>query len=191
MVEADGKRYNPFCDVYSTKAEYALSQPDVCLGAIIDLPPTDNPSLIDMLQAYGANLAAQWMLPHIAALNAASGASNRMDEAALALCCMDIITNFPYLTCGELCVFCVRMRGLRYVRRRGEYAFSSDTIMRGLHEFLADRTQELNRYERIKQEREQQPKGMYYSEYIELCRKEGRQVDGVSPLDRNICKSVK
>lgn len=144
----NGEKTTVFHSTFNTEAEFALSSPDIDLGAVSGLSPLDNPSLIDMKLAYGERTAVTWLLPHVAALNASSGAHNRMDAAAIALCCRDIILAYPYLTLAEFCIFCARMRSLRYVRKRSDYVFSSDTIMQGLQEFRSDIVADRTRYDR-------------------------------------------
>ena len=147
-TSANGEKTTIFHTTFNTEAEFTLSSPDIDLGAISHLSPIENPSLVDMKLAYGERTAVTWLLPHVAALNASSGAHNRMDAAAIALCCRDIILAYPYLSLAEFCIFCARMRSLRYVRKRSDYVFSSDTIMHGLQEFRADIVADRTRYDR-------------------------------------------
>ena len=147
-ISEKGDKITPFHSIFNTESEFILASQDYDLGAIYHLSPLENPTLIDMKQAYGERAAITWLLPHVAALNAASGASNRMDASALALCCRDIIAAFPWLSLVEFCLFCPAMRSLRYARKRSDYVFSSDTIMQGLREFHDDIIVARQRYDR-------------------------------------------
>lgn len=159
MLE-DGSKTTIFHKIYGTDMEHQLSQPGISLGALSHLPIEENPTLIHMKQAYGEQTAVRWLWPHVTALNAAAGASNRMDKAASILCCRDIIMGFPYLTLAEFCVFCQRMRTLQYASKRSDYVFSSDTIMQGLREFARDRAAAIDKYER------EHPKPLFHGDEI-------------------------
>ena len=135
-------------EVYNTAMEYNLCAGRIDIGALVSLDVTENPTLRDMKEAYGDKIALSWLLPHVAALNAASGASNRMDREAVQLCCMDILCGFPTISLGEFCTFCHGMRTLKYVARRSDYVFSSDTIMQGLREFMKERNDAIAAYDR-------------------------------------------
>lgn len=139
-----------FHDIYTVQFEYELA--GMRLGSFVDLDLCENPTLLDIKQAYGERTAITVILPHVAALNAASSASNRMDQAAITLCCRDIVCSFYYLGVAEFCVFCQRMRSLKYVTRRSDYVFGADTIMQGLNEFVRDLNAERRAYERDKQQ---------------------------------------
>lgn len=165
-VSPSGDKTTVFHSTYNTEAEFSLASQDVDLGAVCRLSPLENPSLVDMKLAYGERTAVTWLLPHVAALNASSGASNRMDAAALALCCRDILSAYPYLTLAEFCIFCARMRALRYVRKRSDFVFSSDTIMQGLREFRMDIVADRTRYDREHSSPKVYGNEMFYEDWI-------------------------
>ena len=129
---------NPYRSLYGSNAEFELTKPGIELGSLCHLSHIENPTLTQLSKAYGENTATELMLLHVSALNMSSGACNRMDAPAMLLCCKDIISVFGYITIAEFCVFCARMRTLRYVRKRSDYVFSADTILQGLHEFMDD-----------------------------------------------------
>ncbi len=183
-IVSGGIKTTVFHTAFGTETEFALTSSDIDLGAIAHLSPLENPSLVDMKLAYGERTAVTWLLPHLAALNAASGASNRMDAAALSLCCRDVIGAFPWLTLAEFCVFCSRMRSLHYVRKRSDYVFSSDTIMHGLREFHEDLMMARQRYDR---EHKQQPdytdcvsheQALSSAEYRQALDEENKKITG-------------
>lgn len=143
-----GEFVTPWHAIYGTRMELNLSALQVSIGALVNMSVIENPTLNAMRLAYGVDIATSWVIPHVAALNAASGASNRMDADSIKLCCKDILCSFEFLTLGEFCIFCQGMRTLKYVTKRSDYTFSSDTIMMGLREFSKERSAAIAAYER-------------------------------------------
>lgn len=182
-IVTEGVKTTVFHTTFNTEAEFSLSFPDIDLGAVSQLSPIENPSLIDMKLAYGERTAVTWLLPHVAALNASSGASNRMDAAALALCCRDILAAYPYLTLAEFCIFCGRMRSLRYVRKRSDYIFSSDTVMQGLQEFHADIVVDRTRYLREHAKPKVYGNEIFYDEWINSSEYKRLHAEQTLPAD--------
>lgn len=186
-----------FHDIYTVQFEYELA--GMRLGSFVDLDLCENPTLLDIKQAYGERTAITVILPHVAALNAASSASNRMDQAAITLCCRDIVSSFYYLGVAEFCVFCHRMRSLKYVTRRSDYVFGADTIMQGLNEFVRDLNAERRSYERDKQQNDTEryanavshEEAMATDEYKDTYRRiTGSDPDGERPSLDSLSESL-
>lgn len=184
-----------FHDIYTVQFEYELA--GMRLGSFVDLDLCENPTLLDIKQAYGERTAITVILPHVAALNAASSASNRMDQAAITLCCRDIVSSFYYLGVAEFCVFCQRMRALKYVTRRSDYVFGADTIMQGLNEFVRDLNAERRSYERDKNDTERyanavsHEEAMATDEYKDTYRRiTGSDPDGERPSLDSLSESL-
>ena len=166
-----------FHDIWNTEASERLGNSNIHLGSLCQLEPAENPTLVDMKQAYGERTAVSWLLPHIAGLNACSGASNKMDLTDITRCCRDIIATYPYLTLAEVCWFCPRMRAMQFARNRGNFVFSAETVMSGLQEFMDKRRQAVDEYEKhVAQAKAHETSGeeISYDEYLAI--KKGKTV---------------
>ena len=128
----------------------------------------DYPTLSDLNNTYGAGSAADWLLPQIANLATAAGARNLTLQQELELASV-IATEYRHLKITELMLFFFRTKAGHYGRFYG--SVDPMVITCALRDFLRDRNDLIDYYdrERRRREREQQEAdAMTLDEWLEI-----------------------
>lgn len=133
------------------------------------------PTLADLNQLFGSNMASAWLIPQLLNLSEFCGCKDKLQGYSLKECAIIIAQNFYYLKISELMLFFYRFKLGRYGKFYG--VVDPLTITSSLQEFLRERNIALFEKEselNFQQLEEDKKNAITYEEYLE--RKKEKQM---------------
>ena len=140
----------------------------------------DYPTLTDIKLGYGENVSVAWLVPQLIDLSEYCGCKDKLQGKPLEQCAYIISMEYGHLKISELMLFFYWFKSGKYGRFYG--SVDPLVITTWLREFMKERTQLIEKYEKERKEKADEEAKKDVITWEQFCKETGR--NDVHPLAR-------